>query len=67
MVSIPGGEFVMEAIAAIPMKRRRTKFALARFLIDKFEVTHDLFTKAQLPNPSHWQDGPKARSSGFVA
>ena len=27
--------------------------------MDKFEVTHEMFTKAQLPNPSHWQDNPK--------
>jgi formylglycine-generating enzyme required for sulfatase activity len=27
--------------------------------MDKFEVTHEMFAKAQLPNPSHWQDNPK--------
>jgi formylglycine-generating enzyme required for sulfatase activity len=29
------------------------------FLMDKFEVTHELFARAQLPNPSHWQDNPR--------
>src|SRR5262249_12441847 len=32
---------------------------LTAFAIDKFEVTQDLFAKAQLPNPSHWHDSPK--------
>ena len=27
--------------------------------MDKFEVTHEMFAKAQLPNPSHWQDNPQ--------
>ena len=27
--------------------------------MDKFEVTHEQFAKAQLPNPSHWQDNPQ--------
>jgi formylglycine-generating enzyme required for sulfatase activity len=29
------------------------------FLMDKFEVTHEMFTKAELPDPSHWQENPK--------
>ena len=35
------------------------KVRLSGFLMDKFEVTHELWAKAQLPNPSHWQDSPK--------
>ena len=35
------------------------KVSLTGFIIDKFEVTHDMFIKAELPNPSHWQDDPK--------
>ena len=35
------------------------KVKVSAFLIDKYEVTHDMFAKAQLPNPSHWQDNPK--------
>ena len=27
--------------------------------MDQFEVTHDLFVKAQLPNPSRWQDASR--------
>jgi len=29
------------------------------FVMDKFEVTHDLFEKVQEPNPSKWQDHPR--------
>jgi formylglycine-generating enzyme required for sulfatase activity len=32
---------------------------LTAFLIDKYEVTHEMFKKAQLPNPSHWQENAK--------
>jgi len=59
MVSIPGGEFVMGSDRGNPDEAPPHKVRVSAFLIDKFEVTHDLFTKAQLPNPSHWQDGPK--------
>ena len=27
--------------------------------MDKYPVTHELITKLQLPDPSHWQDNPK--------
>jgi formylglycine-generating enzyme required for sulfatase activity len=27
--------------------------------MDKYEVTHDQFEKAQMPDPSHWQDNPR--------
>jgi len=59
MVSLPGGEFLMgndqgnsDEAPAHPVK-------VSPFLIDKFEVTHAMFTSAQLPNPSHWQDNPR--------
>lgn len=29
------------------------------FLIDQYEVYHELFAQAQLPNPSRWQDNPR--------
>ncbi len=32
---------------------------ISPFLMDKFEVTHEMFVKAQLPDPSRWQDNPK--------
>jgi formylglycine-generating enzyme required for sulfatase activity len=31
---------------------------VSAFLMDKFEVTHEQYARAQLPNPSHWQDSP---------
>ena len=30
--------------------------AISAFLMDKFEVTQEMFAKLQLSNPSHWQD-----------
>ena len=29
------------------------------FLIDAHEVTNEMFAKAELPNPSHWQEHPQ--------
>ena len=31
--------------------------------MDKLEVTHEMFAKVQLPDPSHWQDNPRDRWS----
>lgn len=35
------------------------KVTLTPFLIDKYAVTHEMFAKVQLPDPSHWQDNPR--------
>jgi len=35
------------------------KVAITSFLMDKNPVTHEMFVKAQLPDPSHFQDSPK--------
>ena len=59
MVALPGGEFVMGSDRGNPDETPPHKVKVSAFLIDKYEVTHEMFTKAQLPNPSHWQDSPK--------
>ena len=59
MVYLPGGEFMMGSSQGNPDEAPPHKVKLTGFLMDKYEVTHELFTKAQLPNPSHWQDSPK--------
>jgi formylglycine-generating enzyme len=59
MISLPGGEFVMGTDHGNADEAPAHKVRLSPFLIDQFEVSHDLFTKAQLPNPSHWQDQPR--------
>jgi sulfatase modifying factor 1 len=59
MVYLPGGEFVMGNDHGNPDEAPAHKVKLSGFLMDKFEVTHELFAKAQVPNPSHWQDNPK--------
>ena len=59
MVALAGGEFVMgndkgnaDEAPAHPVK-------VSPFLMDRFEVTHEMFTKVQLPNPARWQDNPR--------
>ena len=59
MVYLPGGEFVMGNNRGNPDEGPAHKVNVSAFLMDKFEVTHEMFTKVQLPNPSHWQDSPK--------
>jgi formylglycine-generating enzyme required for sulfatase activity len=56
MVCLPGGEFMMGSNQGGPDEAPAHKVKLSPFLIDKFEVTQEMFAKAQLPNPSHWQD-----------
>jgi formylglycine-generating enzyme len=58
MVYVPGGVFTMGSDRGNPDEAPVHKVEVSAFLMDKFEVTHELFTKAQLPNPSHWQDNP---------
>ncbi len=59
MVYLPGAEFMMGANQGGPDEAPPHKVRLSAFLIDKSEVTQEMFTKVQLPNPSHWQDSPK--------
>jgi formylglycine-generating enzyme required for sulfatase activity len=58
MVALPGGEFLMGSNQGNADEGPAHKVKVSGFLMDKFEVTHDMFVKAQLPNPSHWQDNP---------
>src|SRR6266478_3127540 len=59
MLSLPGGEFMMGSERGNPDEAPVHKVRISAFLMDKFEVMHQMFTKAQSPNPSHWQDNPK--------
>ena len=59
MVNLPGGEFLMGSVQGRPDETPAHKVQVSAFLIDKFEVTHEMFAKVQLPDPSHWQDSPK--------
>jgi formylglycine-generating enzyme required for sulfatase activity len=59
MISLPGGEFTMGSNQGNPDETPAHKVELTAFAIDKFEVTGEMFAKAQLPNPSHWNENPK--------
>ena len=59
MVFLPGGEFVMGTSQGNADEAPVHKVKITSFLMDKFPVTHEMFAKAQLPDPSHWQDNPK--------
>ncbi len=59
MVYLPGGEFIMGSSQGEPDEAPPHKVRVSAFLMDKSEVTQEMFTKVQLPNPSHWQESPK--------
>jgi formylglycine-generating enzyme required for sulfatase activity len=59
MIYLPGGEFNMGTSEGNADERPVHKVTLSSFLMDKYAVTHEMFAKVQLPNPSHWQDNPK--------
>ena len=59
MVSIPAGEFTMGSDQGNPDEKPAHKVSVSAFLMDAIPVTNEMYAKAQLPNPSHWQDSPK--------
>ena len=59
MVYVPGGEFMMGSSQGNPDEAPAHKVRVTGFLMDKFEVTHEMLKRAQLPNPSHWQENAK--------
>jgi formylglycine-generating enzyme required for sulfatase activity len=59
MVFVPGGEFTMGNNQGNPDEAPAHKVTLTGFLMDKTEVTQEMFAKAQMPNPSRWNDNPK--------
>ncbi|MCX6360492.1 MAG: SUMF1/EgtB/PvdO family nonheme iron enzyme [Armatimonadetes bacterium] len=58
MVSLPGGKFTMGADQGNPDEAPAHEVTVSPFLMDRTPVTHAMFAKAQLPDPSHWQDDP---------
>jgi formylglycine-generating enzyme required for sulfatase activity len=52
MVYIPAGQFAMGTSRGAAAHN----VTVDAFLMDKFEVTQEMFAKLQLPNPSQWQD-----------
>jgi formylglycine-generating enzyme required for sulfatase activity len=59
MVYLPAGTFTMGSDQGNPDEAPPHKVSVSAFLMDKYPVTNEMFAKAQLPNPSHWQDSPK--------
>jgi formylglycine-generating enzyme required for sulfatase activity len=59
MIFVPAGEFIMGSDKAGSDEAPAHKVQLTAFLMDKFEVTQEMFAKVQLPNPSHWQDNSR--------
>jgi len=58
-VWLPGGEFTMGSDQGEADEKPAHRVRLTPFMMDKFEVTQEMFARVQLPNPSHWQENPK--------
>ncbi len=58
MIYLPGGDFMMGSSQGNADEGPVHKVTLSSFLMDTYPVTHEMFAKAQLPDPSHWQDNP---------
>jgi formylglycine-generating enzyme required for sulfatase activity len=56
MVYIPAGQFTMGAGQGAADALPAHSVTINAFLMDKVEVTQDMFAKLQLSNPSQWQD-----------
>ena len=59
MVYLPGGEFTMGSNQGNPDETPAHRVNISALLIDRFEVTQEMFANVQLPNPSRWQDPKK--------
>ena len=59
MVYLPGGEFVMGNGPAGTDEGPAHPVRVPGFLIDRTEVTHEMYTRVQLPDPSRWQGSPR--------
>ena len=59
MQFIPGGTFLMGSESESSDEAPAHSVTVGSFLMDQFEVYHELFVKAELPNPSRWQDNPR--------
>ena len=59
MTFIPSGEYQMGSSQGEADESPPHRVTLSAFAMDRTEVTHEMFTKMQLPNPSKWQEDPK--------
>lgn len=59
MVVVPAGQFTMGTDQGNPDEGPAHKVTIGSFLMDAVPVTNEMYVKAQLPNPSHWQQNPK--------
>ena len=58
MIVLGGGEFSMGSDDGEADEAPAHRVSVSPFVMDVTEVTHAMFEKMQLPNPSKWQDSP---------
>ena len=59
MEFVPAGAFTMGSAQGNADEAPPHRVTVSAFAMDKVPVTHEMFVKVQLSDPSHWQDNPK--------
>jgi len=59
MLAIPAGSYKMGSDHDSAEEAPAHTVSISAFEMDKYPVTHEMFAKLQLPDPSHWQENPK--------
>ncbi len=59
MIYLPAGGFMMGSKQGAVDEAPAHRVSVSAFMMDKFEVSHGLYAKVELPNPSHWQENSK--------
>jgi formylglycine-generating enzyme len=59
MAPIPEGEFTMGSDHGRPEEGPAHRVRVRAFEMDRYEVTHEMFARVQLPDPSRWPDDPR--------
>lgn len=59
MIALPGGTFTMGSDQGAADEKPAHPVTVSAFLIDKYEVSHQMYVQAQLPDPSHWKDNQR--------
>ena len=59
MIYLPAGGFMMGSQQGAADEAPAHRVSVSAFMMDKYEVSHGLYAKVELPNPSHWQENSK--------
>ena len=56
MILLPGGEFTMGSASGADDESPPHRVTISAFVMDKFEVTQEMYAALEIPDPSHFKD-----------